>query len=117
MDETAGFDPEDPPEGLERMDETVEGTELTVYEFTLYRGGDPMRSGRCVTTEVDGNTVSTVGIATVDSHKNPMTGPHVGMDTYYSNTFVLAEGDSLELEPKYTMTVHPEDVDGEFLSL
>ena len=75
----------DQPDGLERIDEdSIEGTEVTVYEWTLYRNGAPERSGRCISTENDGRTVSVIGVSTVGSHNGPFGGSHMGINTYYS---------------------------------
>jgi len=117
MDEIDNPDDEQPFGIVEDAQGEVEAAEIVVYEWTLYRNGNPERSGRCVTTEVDENTVKVVGAGDVEPHSNPMTGSHTGIDTYYSHVFVLGRQDSFETEPKYKMTVHPDDVAGEFLSL
>lgn len=117
MSEDDNGEPDYPPEIGGEAGDTIDGTEVTVYEWQLLRKNAVVDSGRCINVESDGRTVMIVGVSDVGSHNGPFGGSHMGISTYYSDVFVLSEDERVSCEPKYTMTVHPDDVEGQFLSL
>lgn len=104
-----------PPEDF--GNDVVDAKEIVVYDAVIRMKDDSLEKVECISSKISGNILQLMWISDIADVSSGTAGSDVGATVFVKKGLNLDNVEEYRLHPSRKVTVHPDDVQGEFVDL